>query len=151
MANSLRLGSLRSAAAPLHALWRRPDLAAIIGASTSLASVLTELRGACCAARPAALAVVRALDDVDVGLAGVASATQRWRSRAVEDCLATDLLGGALLMEALRGDGSAQLAVDHMRGQSGHTAVPWATLACAPQVATGDDLDHDLGVCGAPA
>jgi hypothetical protein len=100
-----------SAVPALHELWRNPDPAALL----ALRPCATGSSRRAEASMAAALDVVHTLMDPDaLALPDLVRSIGVWRPR---DCLATDLLAGSLLAEAISGDEAARIAITHLRRQ----------------------------------
>ncbi len=122
-----------SAAPALHSLWRDPDPAALL-ARWPLADAAVRSVDACVQA--AAFDVVDTL--VERRASPPADFKRDCGTGRPRDCLATDLLAGALLAEAIEGDEMARIAITHLRRQRKLEDFAWPSLA-----QRSDDLADD--------
>jgi len=113
-----------STAPALHELWCNPDRSALLALRPSAGG---GSRGAATYVRAAALDVVDALVGRKASaLSDLERGRSAWRPR---DCLATDLLAGSLLAEAIGGDETARIAITHLRRQRLLEDFEWPHLA----------------------
>jgi len=93
------------------------------------------------AVRPLARDLAAMLRDCDTAKTVGAALHGDHQVRENADSLATDLLASALLLEALAGDATAQVALDHLRRRRGLPHVAWRGIAKRERGSLPDDLD----------
>ena len=117
---------------PAFALWRSDDPIRLAAGGSGLRA----LRDAVAQVRPLAIAVAQAHVVEPLALIGSANEAGPKRQGRVRDCLATDILATALLIEAVAGNPAARRCIAHLRRQRRVPAIAWP--ATAPCRATDD-------------
>ena len=131
-----------------HALWRNSQIEAILAHGEVRKPVLAALRKHVGPLRQEARALVDELE-AECASNSVVAASEHARGRGARDCLATDLIASAILLDAVDGRTAAGHALDYLRRQRGFRPVPW-TAWSRDRHAEGAESAHEMGDLAAP-